>query len=362
MTRKNTLTRVLLAATIIVVSAGAWFFFFNGKAQPDQSTTANPGEDVTALVKTQLIQKQPLADTLTAFGDVTTGKVVGISFPRAGQVSQLLVIVGQRVKTGTPLAALTSDPVAQTSYIQASNAVKFAQADLERTQQLFTLQLATQAQVDTARKTLQDAEANLTAQKKLGGDLGVATVTAPFDGVVTALAVAQGDRIQPGATILQLGHMDALRVQLGIEPSQSRLVRTGMPVTLSPVQSQDQTINAKINEVQDMVDAKTQLINAVTILPTNAANFLVPGTHAQGIIQVGQHEAFVAPRQAVLVDDNGAYIFQVVQGKAHRVNVTKGTENQNLVGIEGRFDPKNPVVVLGNYELQEGMKVREAAQ
>jgi hypothetical protein len=68
------------------------------------------------------------------------------------------------------------------------------------------------------------------------------------------------------------------------------------------------------------------------------------------------------PRQAVLTDAQGAYIFQVVQGVAHRVNVTKGHESQGVVAISGTMDTKLPVVVLGNYVLQDGMKVREGAQ
>jgi membrane fusion protein (multidrug efflux system) len=360
MTRKNIFIAALLA--IAVIGAGIWFLFFKGTSPSQPSSAGKPSAEISVLVKTQQLQKQPLANILTAFGDVSTGKIVTVNFPRAGQVSQLHVLVGQRVASGTALATLASDPNVQMAFQQAAGAVRFAQNELQRIQRLFGLQLATESQVDAARKALQDAEANLAAQKKLGGDLGVATVKAPFDGVVVTLNVAQGDRIQPGAAILQLGHTDSLRVQLGIEPSQSRLVKVGMPVALSPLQSQNQTVNGKINELQDLVDPKTQLVNAVVVLPISAANFLVPGMHAQGVIQIGQHEEWAVPRQAVLNDDNGAYIFQVVQGKAHRVNVTKGIESQELIGIEGKLDPKLPVVVLGNYELQEGMKVREAAK
>src|SRR6202011_5620703 len=122
----------------------------------------------------------------------------------------------------------------------------FARGELNRIEELFSLQLATQSQVDAARKALHDAEATLAAQRQLGGDVGLATVTAPFAGVVTAVAVAQGDRIQPGAAILQLGHTDVLRVQLGIEPDDFHLVRLGMPLTLSPVSDFTKTVAASI--------------------------------------------------------------------------------------------------------------------
>jgi outer membrane protein TolC len=103
-------------------------------------------------------------------------------------------------------------------------------------------------------------------------------------------------------------------------------------------------------------------IDALVVLPAQSASLLVPGMRVKGTIQVGEHKAWAVPRQAVLTDDQGAYIFPVSQGRARRVNVTKGQESQILVAISGAMDTNLPVVVLGNYELQDGMKVREGAQ
>jgi RND family efflux transporter MFP subunit len=358
--------KVVLSLLVLTVLAGVGWWLYQRHAASNQAPgTSNQGvatQEGSVLVKTEPLQIRPVTDTLTVYGDVMTGKVESVSFPRAGQVSHLLVLQGQRVKRGTPLATLVSDPSTQVTYNQAVNAVNSARGELKRNEELFSLQLATQSQVDNARKTLQDAQATLNAQRKLGGELGSATVAAPFDGVVTALAVGQGDRIQPGATILQLGHTDSLRVQFGIEPDDSRLVKVGMPVILASVQNSTQTVSAAITQMQDLIDPKTQLINAMVVLPVQSAIFLVPGMRVKGAIQVGEHKGWAVQRQAVLTDDQGAYIFQVSQGKARRVNVSKGQENQDLVAISGTMDTSLPVVVLGNYELQDGMKVREGAQ
>jgi RND family efflux transporter MFP subunit len=289
---------------------------------------------------------------------VTTGQVVAVSFPRAGQVARLLVVPGQRVRPGTPLATLASDPNAKLAYTQAESAVDFARGELRRNEELFALQLATQSQVDASKKALQDAAASLATQRQLGGDIGLATVKAPFDGVVTAVAVAQGDRLQPGAAILQLGHTDVLRVQLGIEPADVHLVRVGLPLTLSPVDDPSQSASAAIAESQGLVNSKTQLVDAVAEVSAARASFLVPGMHVRGVVKVGQHLSWAVPRAAVLTDAYGAYVFQVAGGKAHRVNVASGPESQGLVAISGGIDPHLPVVVLGNYELLEGMPVR----
>ena len=54
-----------------------------------------------------------------------------------------------------------------------------------------------------------------------------------------------------------------------------------------------------------------------------------------------------------------AVIFQVAAGKARRVKVTTAGESQGMVAISGTIDPQLPVVVVGNYELTDGMLVRE---
>jgi membrane fusion protein (multidrug efflux system) len=356
MTRK----RVIVTTLVVAAAAGAWLVFRSPPAPPAAAAAAGAGAP-SALVKTAPLQQSTLSDVLIAFGEVTTGQVVAISFPRAGQVSRLLVLPAQRVRRGAPLATLASDPTAKLAYTQAETAVDFARGELRRNQELFALQLATQSQVDAARKALQDAEANLATQRQLGGDIGTATVTAPFDGVVTAVAVAQGDRIQPGAVILQLGHTDVLRVRLGIEPADSSLVRVGLPATLTPVDDRTRSVSASIAENQGLVDPKTQLIDAIAVVPAAGATFLVPGMHVRAAIKVGQHRGWAAPRAAVLTDAAGAYVFQVAGGKARRVNVTAGDESQGMVAISGGIDPRLPIVVLGNYELQDGMQVREGA-
>jgi membrane fusion protein, multidrug efflux system len=354
MTRSRTRTLVISLLTAAGVGACLGWLTCHGAPAAPAAPTAP-----TALVKTEPLQQRSLTDSLTAFGEVTTGQVVAISFPRAGQVSRLLVVPAQRVKRGTALATLTSDPNAKLAYTQAVSALDFARGELRRNEELFALQLATQSQVDASRKALQDAQANVAAQRQLGGDVGVATVAAPFDGVVTAVAAAQGDRLQPGAAILQLGHIDVLRVRLGIEPDDFHLVQVGMPVTLSPVDDRTKSVSASITESQGLVDPKTQLVDALAEVPGAGASFLVPGMHVRAVIKVGQHRSWAVQRAAVLTDTNGAYVFQVSGGKAHRVNVTAGDESQGLVAISGGIDPRLPVVVLGNYELQEGMQVRQ---
>jgi membrane fusion protein, multidrug efflux system len=141
--------------------------------------------------------------------------------------------------------------------------------------------------------------------------------------------------------------------------SDGLLVRVGLPLTLSPVDDSTKSASASISESQGLVNPKTQLVDAVAEVSATRASFLIPGMHVRAVIKVGQHVSSAVARAAVLTDANGAYVFQVFAGKAHRVDVISGTQSQGMVAISGAIDPHLPVAVLGNYELQEGMQVRE---
>ncbi|MDB5759650.1 MAG: Cobalt/zinc/cadmium efflux transporter [Burkholderia sp.] len=359
--RRKTISMLVIAIAL----AGAGWYWFEGRTATVASQPTEPHanrDEASALVQTESLKKQPLAATLTVFGEVQPGRVIGISFARPGQVARVNVIAGQKVRQGTELATLASDPGTELNYAQANNALGFAQRELERMQGLLSLQLATTSQVDAARKAVVDAQASLATQKKLGAGTGTAGVTAPFDGVITAVTAAQGDRVQPGAPILQLGVTGSLRVQLGVEPEKSRSIHAGMPVRLAAVQNPRQEVPAKVADIQDVVDPKSQLVNVIAMLSPDLAREFVPGMRVQGTIETGQQEMWAVARSAVLTDEKGPYLFQVDHGKARRVALGKTIESGNLIGIDGQVDPALPVVVVGNYELQDGMAVRGAAQ
>jgi len=354
----------LLAWTLAAIAAagvGATTWITRGA----DATTSAPSAEPVARVSTALARRSVLSDTLNAFGEVAPGQLAGLSFARAGQVTQLSIVPGDHVAKGAPLATLALDPAAREAYAQATHALSLAHREADRLRQLLELQLATQSQVDTADKAVLDAAGALKALDAQGGGSVSTTIGAPFDGVVASVAVAQGDRVQAGAPILQLAHADALRVQIGIEPAQSRRVKAGTKVTLVPIAAtggQPIAIAATVSSVQDIVDPKTQLVSAIVNLPRSAGTQLVPGMKVRAGLQLGTVDATSVPRNAVLSDARGDYVFQVVQGRAKRVAVNKQLESEGLVGISGAIDPMLPIVTVGNYELQDGMAVKEGTQ
>jgi membrane fusion protein (multidrug efflux system) len=310
----------------------------------------------SALVSLQTVQMKPMHASLVAYGEVFPGSLQTISSAVPAQLSRLAVMQGQSVRKGELLAQLERDPGVALAYAQARTAHELARAEWQRVQSMAQLQLATQSQIDIASKALADASAGLAAQVALGGAAGQ-TLRAPADGMIVALNVLQGERLQAGVPILQFGATDQLKLVLGIDPGERASVRIGAVVRLTALSGSGRTVSASVAAVQDMLDAKTQLINVVVKLP-NGGDF-VPGVRVRGEIELATRNAYEVPRQAVLRDAAGSYVYQQVGQHAHRVAVTQVTDGQRNVGVTGTIDPARPIVVTGNYELQEGMLLRE---
>ncbi|KAF3997730.1 efflux RND transporter periplasmic adaptor subunit [Glaciimonas immobilis] len=347
---------IAVASAMVLLGALA-YFVYNGHSSASPADVEVP---ISAQVVTQPLKQGMLTSTLTAFGDVSPEHTVALSSANPVQITQLLVVQGQSVNKGSPLALLRSDPAAVLSYQQAQSANNLAQAELKRIKELLGLQMATQSQLDTAQKNAQDAQASLTAQQKLGGGTASTTLLAPATGVVLVLTAAQGDRIAAGAPIMQFGGTDSLKVLLGIDPSNRATINKGSRVTLAPLSNPTQTTKASVSEVQNLLDPKTQLINVVVKLNDAAARRFIPGMRVRAEIATGEQEAYQVPRQAVLSDDQGSYVFQIKQHKAVRVNVRSLIDNGATLGVSGKLDPAAPLVVQGNYELKDAMLVRES--
>ncbi len=315
----------------------------------------------SALVRAVAAQQRVLTRTVTGFGAVAFAPsgIVNGNFAKAGRVVRVAVAAGQRVRRGDVLIEIAADPSAVLAYAQARDAARYARQEMARTRSLFSRQLATRAQLDAARRALADAEHALAAQRAMGAQIGRDRLVAPFDGTVVSVTAVPGDRFAAGANLVQVTRADRLQAMLGIEPADGRNVRPGSSVALASVSDPQSTGTGTVAWVGGGVDPQTGL---VLVAVRVEAGTLLAGARVRGDIAVARRRTLAVPRQAVLRDGGQAYLFQVAGGRAHRVAVQTGIEDAGWTEIRGQLASGEPVVVLGNYELQDGMAVREESR
>lgn len=324
-------------------------------------------DKAVVAVQTVHVQRAAIAQPVRAYGIVaaSASNLTTVNLPYVARIVQMRVQAGQSVTRGTPLFVVQADPAAVLAATQAKSAATLAQGELARTQSLFDKGLATQSQLATAKKAVEDAQQALAAQNQTGVSSGNKIVAAPLDGVVLQVSAAQGDQVQPGAVIMQLagasGGKDArTNVTLGVEPSDAIAIHACDAVTLHGLSTSltKAAANGRVVLVGASVDQQSQLVNVGANVPLGQTAF-IPGTRVAADIATKSGTHWVVPRSAVLKDGKGAYVFQITpQNKARRVAVVIQVENSNDYGVDGPIDGAQALVVSGNYELQDGMTVR----
>jgi RND family efflux transporter MFP subunit len=348
---------ILTRATLVALFALLAGCSHNGAADDD----ATPDAAGQVLVSTTLPASQIFHDTIQAWG-VAVGdphRASVVSLGHGGQVTAMDVAAGQAVKRGQPLLRIATDPVARSTYRQAQSAQELAASEFKRTEQLATQHLATQSQVSAAKKALDDAQAALEAQQALGGRDAEETINAPADGVVTTVSVNLGDRFQSGAALLSFTPSHGLMARLGVQPEDRALLKVGMAVQVRDVYGNAQALNGHVAVLAQAIDPQTHLLPLQVALPPEADASMVAGSSVQASIETTSYTAWAMPRDAVLHDDKGDYVFTVDHGHAKRIDVRLRYPEGDNVGAQGPLDGKTPIIVLGSYELNDGDAVRQ---
>ncbi len=318
---------------------------------------------VSARVSIQTLRQGQLVRRVQALGSVRTaaGQSLQISFARAVLVRRVLVHAGQAVRRGQVLLEVASTPAGQAAFTQARNTLRFAQAELDRISDLARRQLATQSQVGAARKAVADARAALAAARAQGLGTSLQRVRAPFDGLVESVTTSPGAQLGAATTALSLAPSAGLQAVIGVDALDAGQLRPGTSVPLRSVFDPARRTLATIVAVAGRVDPSTGHVELTLALPA-AARWAIPGLAVQAELPLRSWHGWVVPRQAVLQDASGqAYVFQDDRGHARRVNVSiEGDQGENTA-ISGPLAPALPLVVLGNYEVHDGMALRTQA-
>lgn len=319
---------------------------------PDAAATPTPS---TLVGLTKPIQGD-LPAVVTAYGSVAPSAMGTRTFNEAqpGQVTRLLVAPGSVVRAGQALATFVTAPSSRSMYQQAASALTAAQKARASTAQLLSQQLATTDQLVQADKAVSDARTALAALQAEGAGAPTHTIVAPFAGVVTAMAVAQGDRTQPGASILTMVRSGGMVVTVGIDPSQRGSLAVGQAATLKRL-SGGGSLAGRVVRIEGALNPTTRMVDVDLTFPTGT---LLPGEAMEVGIQTGRVAGWVVPHAAVVTAGGAPRVFQVVNGKAVAVPVTVRLASEAGDIVEGGVRADRALIVAGAYQVGDGDAVR----
>jgi HlyD family secretion protein len=242
-------------------------------------------------VQTGKVQRQDLASTVTASGEIKPKTYVNVGANAYGKITKLFVKEGDHVKRGQLLATIdniqpeadvqantASLDVAKTDYTAmeaqlktAQSNVQKAKADLERAsldwtrgQELYKANLIPKSDYDTRKATYDSASAalaqanagvaqsqaqmqsssrriaqNQATLRRYSDVLSKTVYKAPYDGVVTYLPVREGESVvvgiqnQPGSTLMTIADTSVITAEVRVDETDIVNVKVGQPAEIS---------------------------------------------------------------------------------------------------------------------------------
>jgi RND family efflux transporter MFP subunit len=142
------------------------------------------------------------------------------------------------------------------------------------------------------------AEANLaTAQR----NLDQATLKAPFDGVVSAVAVQPGGIANSGTAAITLVDRSTLHIEVNLSESDAAKVQVGQPVTLTFDALPNVTLSGKVASIAPVATVEQNVVTYPVQVEFNPGDALVKvGMSATADIQLEQiTDAILVPSRAV---------------------------------------------------------------
>jgi membrane fusion protein, multidrug efflux system len=317
-----------------------------------------PDTNTSVLVTLTRLKQGSLPHVVTGYGTVEPSAAGHKTVMAAvsAVVAEVDVRLGEEVAAGAPLLRLAPSPATAASYTQAKSALAVAERLAASTRKLLLAHLATVQQLADAEKSESDARSALQALEAVGA-AGPHVIRAPFRAIVTAVSTTPGSIVAEGAALLDLAAPAGLVLNVGVVPAQAAAIHANDTAAVQVIGG-SQSVPAKVLLCGAVAEADTGLVPVEISLPHGG---FLPGEMARAAITTGEMRGYVVPHEAILVNGSGEpYVVQAVNGIAHKVRVRVLDAHGEQDVISGALNARAPLVLSGNYQLHDGMKVRLA--
>ena len=315
-------------------------------------------------------EKKKVQPYLETTGTLNADEEVSVSSEVDGIVRQLRVEEGSLVNNGSLLVEI-NDVDYMLDWKRSEAALKQAEANLanakaeyQRKESLYKEELITRQQFDdiSTRVTLAEAEVSRakatleTSAEKLSRT----KVYSPLNGAVKEKKISVGDYVRNGTPLLQLIRVNPLKLNFTVSEKDAASIKIGQEVAFSVDSYPAKQFKGRVSLLYPNVEEKTRTMQAEALVP-NSDRLLKPGFFARTLIYTSvPREVVLAPITALLYDNSVIRIFVVDGGKAReRVIKTGGKYGESVEVLEG-LKEKEQIVVVGQNNLSEGVKVNVA--
>jgi membrane fusion protein, heavy metal efflux system len=298
--------------------------------------------------------------------------------PVPGRIAEVRVKLGDAVDRGQPVLALESPEAdaaeaalgqARSTERQAVAALKKAEVDYARTNELYQHRAVAQKEVVAAENDVAQARATLDAARagavqaqrrlellglKPDDAQPLVQVRAPISGRVLEINVAPGEyRSDTASPLMTIADLSRVWMTSSVPESSIRLIHVGDPVSIALVAYPGETFRGRVARIADVLDPETRTVK-VHVEVANPDGRFRPEMFGS-IRHAGPLRQVPVIPVAALVQDSGrpTVLVERSPGTFERRTVTVAGRQSDFVPVLDGLRPGERVVVDGAYLLKD---------
>jgi len=308
-------------------------------------------ESNTVFVDLIKIKPDTFIHYITITGSVKSDNQAFISPEINGQIKKVLVKEGQRVKKGQSLVILNSE-ITQKTINEVKTNLDLARTVYKKQKELWDQGIGSEIQYLQAKNNMESLEGRLEtlrAQKRM------ATIKAPYDGIIDNLFQHEGEMASPGRQVLQLVNLQKLKVYADMSERYLPYVHKNDMAKVSFPTYPNLKMEVPVFRVGNIINPANRTVR-IQVNIKNTDNKLKPNIISNIKLQDFYSDTAIAiPSIIIKQDITGDYVFVVREesdGKliAEKRYITTGVSHKAETLILKGLHP-NEKIIFNGYNL-----------
>ena len=304
-------------------------------------------------VTLETVAKGVFRQYVTLTGSVEPTTVAGLASPAEGPVLECSVREGDAVRAGQTVVRIGRQASAQALRASAAEELRRQNEEFKRVSVLVREKALSGDQLDLARASLERAKAALAQADQAAGDY---VVTAPWDGIVSQVHVADGNFVAPRETLVDLYDPASLVLRFTVAEDQAFVLKPGSKVLAVFDGLGDKEFELEIVRAYPGLDRRLRTRAFEARLPEKVV--FIPGMFGRLRAVLHEESVMTVPIDAVVVQGGKHIVFRVVDGKASRRQIETGFEQDGRVLVRSGLEPGDKIIVGGIERVKDGAGVR----
>lgn len=336
--------------TKITIIGLACAVLFAGCKSDEKKTTTTP-----LKVSTETITTTTNAFTHTYVGRIESAERVPLTVQSAGQVMQVYVRKGDRVKAGQEILRVDNSR-AKDALQAASASLKEIEDGYARAEKVFAEGGVTEQKMVELQTKLQQARSMVNMSQKTLDDC---VLRAPSDGVIGECDVHVGQVVSPVLPVATLLNTDGFNVVFDVAESDVAQFAVGDKGAIQITSLGQDTLPMRITEKSLIANviAHTYTIKGEVLVPQAYKNTVLPGMITKVWLHAQLTTGYAVPTQCVQILQSGHSVWVVENGKARRRAVEIGMHTQGRVLVTSGLHEGDTLIVKGQQKLYAGAAV-----